>query len=129
MPSAKHQKVKERLALALRIENSNKEAISCSYYRQQARRCLIDPKESSRCSKYVYSKRSCNSSGLKTVSTIRRRVCRFFIGPMPKRTVVADPPYTPCFPAFELDFASFKQAVNPSLFPEGLPDFDPSDPF
>jgi hypothetical protein len=129
MPSAKHLKVKERLALALRIENSNKEAIPCSYCRQQARRCLIDPKESSRCSECVRSKRSYDSSGLKTVSIIQRRVCRFFMGPMPKRTVIADPPHTPCFPAFELDFASFERAVDPSLFPEGLPDFDPSDPF
>jgi hypothetical protein len=92
MPSTKHLKVKERLALTLRIKNSNKEAIPCSYYCRQARRCLIDPKELSRCSEYVYSKRLYNSSGLRTVLTIQRQVCRFFIGPMPKRTVVVDPP-------------------------------------
>ncbi len=113
----------------LRIKNSNKEAVPCSYYYQQARRCLIDLKESSRYSKYICSKCLYNSLGLKTVSIIQRRVCRFFISPIPKRTAVADPPYTPCFPAFELDFASFKQAVNPSLFPKGLPNFNPSDPF
>ncbi len=33
---------------------------------------------------------------------------------MPRRTIVVDPPYTPYFPAFELDFASFKQAIDPS---------------
>jgi hypothetical protein len=92
MPSAKHLKVKERLALVLRIENSNKEANPCSYYRRQVRRCLIDPKELSRCSEYVCSKRSCNSPGLKIVSVIQRQVCRFFIGPMPKRTAVINPP-------------------------------------
>jgi hypothetical protein len=34
MPSAKHLKVKERLALTLRIKNSNKEAIPCLYCRR-----------------------------------------------------------------------------------------------
>jgi hypothetical protein len=48
---------------------------------------------------------------------------------MSLRTIIADPPYTPYFPAFELDFASFKQAINPSLFPKGLLKFDPLDPF
>jgi hypothetical protein len=129
MPSAKHLKAKERIALTLRIENSNKEVIPCSYCRRQARRCLIDLKESSRCSEYVRSKYLYNSSGLRTVSIIQGRVCCFFISPMPKRTAVIDPPQAPCFPAFELDFASFEQAVDPSLFPKGLPNFDPSDPF
>ncbi len=92
MPSTKHLKVKERLVLALHIKNSNKEANPCSYYHQQARRCLIDPKESSCYSKYVFSKYLYNSSGLKTVSIIRRRVYCFFISPMPKRTAVVDPP-------------------------------------
>ncbi len=32
MPSTKHLKVKERLALILRIKNSNKEANPCLYY-------------------------------------------------------------------------------------------------
>jgi hypothetical protein len=91
MPSTKHLKVKERLVLVLHIENSNKEANPCLYCRRQARRYLINPKESSRYSKYVYSKRLYNSSGLKTVSIIQRRVCRFFIGPMPKRTAVVNP--------------------------------------
>ncbi len=86
-------------------------------------------KESSQCSECVRSKRSCNSSGLRAVFIIRRRVCRFFISTMPKRTAVVDPSQTPYFPAFELDFASFKQAVNPSLFPKGLPDFNPLDSF
>ncbi len=129
MPFAKHIKVKECLVLVLRIKNSNKEAVPCSYCRQQARRCLIDPKELSQCSEYVCSKYLYDLLGLKTVSIIQRRVCRFFISPMPKRTAVADPPYTPCFPAFELDFASFKQAVNPSLFLKSLPDFNLLDPF
>jgi hypothetical protein len=83
MPSTKHLKVKERLILALRIENLNKEANPCSYYRKQVRRYLIDPKESSRYSKYVYLKRSYNSSRLKTVPVTRKQVCRFFISPMP----------------------------------------------
>ncbi len=70
MPSTKHLKVKERLALTLYIKNLNKEADLCSYYYRQACRCLIDLKESTRYSKYVYLKRLYNSSGLKTVSTI-----------------------------------------------------------
>jgi hypothetical protein len=47
MPSAKYLKVKERLALILRIKNSNKEVIPYSYYYRQARYYLIDLKESS----------------------------------------------------------------------------------
>jgi hypothetical protein len=70
MPSAKHLKVKERLALVLRIKNSNKEVIPCLYYRRQARYCLIDLKKSSRYSEYVRSKYLYNSSGLRTVSII-----------------------------------------------------------
>ncbi len=70
MLSAKHLKVKERLALVLRIKNLNKEANPCLYYCRQARRCLIDLKESSRYSKYVRSKCLYNSPGLKTVSII-----------------------------------------------------------
>ncbi len=129
MPSTKYLKVKERLALTLRIKNSNKEVNPYLYYCRQACYYLIDLKESSRYSKYVCSKYLYNSSGLRTVSIIQRRVCRFFISPMPKRTAVVDPPQTPCFPAFKLDFASFKQVVNPSLFPKGLPNFNPLDPF
>ncbi len=83
MPSTKHLKVKERLILALCIKNLNKEANPYSYYRRQVRRCLIDPKESSRYSKYVYIKRSCNSLGLKSALIVQRQVCYFFIGPMP----------------------------------------------
>ncbi len=48
---------------------------------------------------------------------------------MPRRTLVVNPPYTPYFPTLKLDFAFFKQAINPSLFPEGLPNFDSLDPF
>ncbi len=48
---------------------------------------------------------------------------------MPRRTIVVDPPYIPYFPAFELDFASFKQAINPSLFPNNFPNFNSLDSF
>jgi hypothetical protein len=72
MPSTKYLKVKERLTLVLRIENLNKEVIPCSYYRKQVRYCLIDPKESSYYSKYVYSKRSYDSSGLKTTPLVQK---------------------------------------------------------
>jgi hypothetical protein len=47
MPSAKYLKVKECLALVLYIKNSNKEVVPCLYYYRQARRYLIDLKESS----------------------------------------------------------------------------------
>ncbi len=129
MPSAKHLKVKERLILALRIKSSNKEANPCSYYYQQVRRYLIDLKESSRYSKYVYLKRSYNSSGLKAIPVMQKQVCRFFISLMPQRALVVDPPYTPYFPAFKLDLAFFKQTINPFFFSRGLPNFDPSNPF
>jgi hypothetical protein len=45
MPSTKYLKVKERLVLTLRIENSNKEANPYLYYRRQVRCCLINLKE------------------------------------------------------------------------------------
>jgi hypothetical protein len=48
---------------------------------------------------------------------------------MPRRTLVTDPPYIPCLSVFKLDFASFKQAINPFLFLNNFPDFDPLDPF
>jgi hypothetical protein len=48
---------------------------------------------------------------------------------MPKKTIVANPSYIPYFPAFKLDFASFKQVINPFLFPKGFPNFDPLDSF
>jgi hypothetical protein len=47
MPSTKYLKAKERIVLMLRIKNSNKKVIPYLYYRRQARRCLIDLKESS----------------------------------------------------------------------------------
>ncbi len=81
MPRVTHIKKKERLALALRIKISNKEAKPCSYCLRLSRRCLLDCSKSSRCSKYVYSRISCNSKGPKA-PIVRKQVCRFFIGPM-----------------------------------------------
>jgi hypothetical protein len=72
MSSTKYLKVKERLILALRIKNSNKEANPYSYYYRQMCRYLINLKESSRYSKYVYLKRSYNSLGLKTISIVQK---------------------------------------------------------
>jgi hypothetical protein len=129
MPSAKHLKVKERLILTLCIEILNKEVNPCLYYCRQMCRYLINLKESSYYSKYVYLKRSYNSSGLKAVPIVRKQVYYFFIGLMPRKTLVVDLLYTPCFPALELDLAFFKQIINPSSFPKGLPNFDPLDPF
>ncbi len=124
MPSTKHLKTKEQLTLALRIKNSNKEASPYLYCRQQARYYLIDLKKSFYYSKYVYLKRTYNSSGLRTVPVIQRQVYYFFISLIPRRTLVVDPPYTPYFPSFELDFASFKQVINLSLFLNSLLDFN-----
>jgi hypothetical protein len=70
MPSTKYLKTKERLTLVLRIKNSYKEASPYSYYCRQARYYLINLKESSYYSKYVYLKRAYNSSGLKTALII-----------------------------------------------------------
>jgi hypothetical protein len=108
MPSTKYIKVKERLILTLRIKNLNKEANPCSYYYKQVRCYLIDLKESSYYSKYVYLKYSYNSSGLKTAPIVRKQVCRFFISLIPRRTLVVNSPSIPYFPAFELDLTSFK---------------------
>ncbi len=129
MPSTKYLKVKERLILVLYIKNLNKEVNPCLYYYQQVRYYLIDLKESSYYSKYICLKHSYNSLGLKILPVIQKQVCRFFISLIPQRTLLIDPPYTPCFPAFKIDFTFFKQAVNPSLFPGGLPNFDSLNPF
>ncbi len=81
MPRVIYIKKKKRLALALRIKKSNKEAKPCSYYLCLSRRCLLDYSKSSRCSKYVRSRISCNSKDPK-VPIVYKQVCRFFIGPM-----------------------------------------------
>jgi hypothetical protein len=83
MSSTKHLKVKECLVLILCIKNLNKEANPCLYYYRQVRYYLIDLKESSYYSKYVYLKRSYNSSSLKATPVILKQVCRFFISPIP----------------------------------------------
>jgi hypothetical protein len=70
MLSAKYLKTKERLTLALRIKSSNKEASPYLYYLRQARYYLIDLKESSYYSEYVYLKRTYNSLGLKVAPVI-----------------------------------------------------------
>ncbi len=131
MPSATHKKVKERIALALRIENLNKEAEPCSRCRRNSRRCLVDLKESPRCSECVRSKRACNSSGPKVPCPFVKRVCRFFIGPM-RRKVPSNPvvesPLT-WFPAFELDFVALGISLGSTKELPDLPPFDPADPF
>jgi hypothetical protein len=70
MPSTKYLKFKERLTLTLYIKNLNKEVNPCLYYCRQVRYYLINLKESSYYSKYVYLKRSYNSSGLKTIPIV-----------------------------------------------------------
>ncbi len=128
MPFAAHKKVKERIALAMRIEISNKEAEPCSRCRRNSRRCLLDLKESSRCSEYIRSKRLYDSRGLKKPPVILKRVCRFFISPMRRKT---SPPKldVPCLLAFELDFAAFGDALDSvGELPE-LPFFDLNNSF
>ncbi len=80
MPRIAYIKKKERLALALRIKKSNKEAEPCSYCLRLSRRCLLD-RSKSRCSEYVCSRISCDSKGPK-VPVVRKQICWFFIGPM-----------------------------------------------
>jgi len=107
MPSVSHTKRKERLALATRIENSNRSAQTCSHCRKQSRKCLLDLAESARCSECVRSKRPCDTKGYQKVRPPPKVVCRFFLGPRQKRlpTPPADPPtdpFTSWLPAFEL---------------------------
>ncbi len=131
MPSATHKKVKERIALALRIKNSNKEAEPCSRCRRNSCRCLVDLKESPRCSEYVCSKRAYNSSSPKVLRPFIKRVCRFFISPMsrkvPSKPVVESP--LTWFPAFELDFVALGISLGSTKELPNLPPFDPADPF
>jgi hypothetical protein len=123
MSPVAHKKKKERLALALRIERVNCEAVPCSYCRSQSRRCLISRPDSSRCSECIRSKRSCDSPGPRAPPEPRRVVCRFFHGPKrPPAERAASVPPSPWFPAFELDafldsvdFAGVATADDPLL--------------
>ncbi len=133
MPRVVYIKKKERLALALRIKKSNKEAKPCSYCLCLSRWCLLDYSKSSRYSEYVRSRISYNSKGPK-VPVVRKRVCRFFIGPMRCSRREAQTPVvlSPCLPAFSLDFEAFGDVVD-SLRAFNLllkmPPFNPLDPF
>ena len=135
MPSVAHIKRKERLALAMRIEAANRLAQTCSYCRKQSRKCLLELKESSRCSECVRSKRSCDTAGYPELRPPPKMVCRFFCGPRRKRvsTPVALPsldPLTTWLPAFDFSLAE-EPVVDPSSDVPALVDFflDPSDPF
>ncbi len=107
MPSQSHIKRKERLALALRIETLGRQAKPCSYCTKHSRKCLLSLSLSTRCSECVRFKRACDSKGYHE-PMIFKRVCRFFIGPRPKRLLTPPPdpvadPSTSWLPAFDLD--------------------------
>ncbi len=126
MPSVTHKKVKERIALVLRIKNLNKEAEPCSRCRRNSCRCLINLKESPRCSEYVCSKRVCDSSSLKVLCPFVKRVCYFFIGPIRRKVLskpVVESPLT-WFPAFELDFVALGISLGFTKELSNLPLFD-----
>ena len=127
MSPVAYKKRKERLALALRIESLNREALPCSYCRSHSRRCLMNRSESLRYSECVRSKRPCDSLGYKPPPKPRKVVCRFFHSPkrlVPERLVSVVP--TSWFPAFELDaFLSSSSLGDPGF---DLPS-DPDDPF
>ncbi len=128
MPSAAHKKIKERIVLVLRIKKSNKEAELCSRYRRNSRQYLVDSKESPKYSKYIYSKRSCDSRGSKKILIIPKQVCCFFISPIRRKTLLLKPD-APCLLAFKLDFAAFSNALDfVKELPE-LPLFDLNNPF
>ncbi len=128
MPSALHKKVKERIVLVIRIKILNKEAELCSRYRRNSRQYLVDLKESSRYSEYVYSKHLCDSRGPKKLPVILKRVCRFFISPI-RRKALPPEPVAPCLPAFELDFATFSNALDSVKELPELPLFNLNNPF
>ena len=95
-----HKKLKERIALAVRIEAADRPARSCSRCQGHSRACFLDLSLSSRCSECVRSKKACDASGY---AVPLKQVCRFFRGPRgPPLRVPSDPPI-PWFPAFELD--------------------------
>ncbi len=128
MPSVIHKKVKERISLIIRIKNSNKEAELCSYYRRNSCRYLVNLKESSKYSKYICSKRSCDSQGPKKTPIVLKQVCRFFISPMCQKALLLKPD-APCFPTFKLDFAAFSNALDSVKELPELPLFDLNNPF
>ena len=85
--SIAHVKKKERIALALRIKKSSRPTQPCSFCKKQARRCLLNKSESSRCSECVRSKRSCDFGGYHEV-VIYRPIYYFFCGLRPKKILL-----------------------------------------
>lgn len=127
MSSTDHKKVRERIALAVRIEKANRPAQTCSYCQQQCRKCFLDLDEGTRCSECVRAKRPCDSAGYVVVKPPAavvpgKLVCRFFC-PRRRSARLATPPPEPVV------------SVSPDWLP-WLPDpsdpmanFDPNDPF
>ena len=101
MSSSYHKKLKQRLALAFRIESKNKRANPCSNCFTRSRQCFLDKEQSARCSECVRSKRACDTNGYLVVPQTKlwssKPVCRFFI---PRRPVhPSTPPRSPSPPA------------------------------
>jgi hypothetical protein len=107
-----HRKRKECLALAFRIEKTNREAKTYSYYRIYFRCCFMDKAESWCYLEYIRLKSSCDSLGYKIPIVPRKVVYRFFCGliccPIP-----TSPFSIPWFLVFELD--AFLNSMSPLL--------------
>jgi hypothetical protein len=103
MPSIAYTKHKQRLALALCVEQSRSLAITCLYCRNQCRQCFLDLSESQHCSECIRAKRPCNAKP--PVSLVpQQAVCHFFLQPRSSFLLkkVVTPPATPLwFPAFD----------------------------
>jgi hypothetical protein len=117
MPSVSHQKKKQRIALAVRIEKAGRAAQPCSFCRSQSRKCFLNLQEGARCSECVRSKRACDTTGYLPERPPLKQVCRFFFRPRPKR--IPTPPPEP-LPVVDDDWLPW--LPDPSM------DLDPSDP-
>jgi len=90
MPSQSYIKRKERLTLAFHIKTLGRQAKPYSYYTKHSYKCLLSLSLSTRYSEYVRFKRACDLKGYHE-PMILKRVCRFFIGPRPKRLLTPPP--------------------------------------
>ena len=127
MSSVVRNKLKQRLALARRIEESKRPAQPCSYCAKQTfPNCWLDSTQSSRCSECVRKKRACDTLGYAEVRPPTKPVCRFFMGPRREQPLPTPPPES--HNAIPSPSSSGSEVFSEDLLPwfpnVGVDDFD-----
>ena len=73
------RKVKERIRLAIYLEDCGDEMIPCSHCDKEGRKCLVDFDKSDRCAECVRKRRTCDASetltsGWESIAKQRRKL-------------------------------------------------------